>query len=536
MTDSIAAPTDKQPVLAVEAKREDGGKSSDDVETAVSQPEEDEQPRFSVFTLWQKRAIVCCAALTAFFSPMTAQIYLPALTSIAEDLQVSSAKVNLTITTYMIFQGVVPMFVGSLADGWGRRPAYIICFVVYIAANIGLALAPSYGAVLGLRCVQSAGSSPTVALCSAVVADVATSAERGSYIAFTVLPIVLAPSLGPIIGGLLTQYLGWRSIFWFCAILAGVTFLLLLAFFPETCRTIVGDGSIPAPVTHRTLWQLFQKSMKKRTEKNDESDPGPLPKGPKKPKLKLEMPNFLGSLMMLTEKETCLLVVSSSICLGGFYGISAALPTQLTNDYGLNQTEVGLMFLPIAVASFITGAIAGRLMQWRYRHYCDKTGVPFDRTRQIDLSNFPIERARLDVGTPLLAVAGLGVISWGWAIQARAHLAVLCFLMVVMGLGMVGYNNTSNTLLVDVQPGRPGTVTAAGNFVRCLLGAGFSAAVIPMIEAIGAGWTFTIFGALYLVFTPFLFLVRARGIKWRAELRMKIEKKKEAEEVSSPSS
>lgn len=77
------------------------------------------------------------------FSPLTAQIYLPALTAIAEDLNVTSSQVNLTITTYMIFQGITPMFIGSLADSGGRRPAYLVCFVIYIAANIGLALAPT---------------------------------------------------------------------------------------------------------------------------------------------------------------------------------------------------------------------------------------------------------------------------------------------------------------------------------------------------------------------------------------------------------
>lgn len=200
--------------------------------------------RYSVFTTWQKRAMVLAAALTAFFSPLTAQIYLPALTVIANDFDVTSSQINLTITTYMVFQGITPMFIGSLADSGGRRPAYVVCFVIYIAANIGLALAPSYNALLGLRCLQSAGSSTTVALCTAVVADLVTSAERGQYIGFTVVPAVLAPALGPVIGGLLSQYLGWRSIFWFLVITSGATVVLIVLFLPETCRHIVGDGSI----------------------------------------------------------------------------------------------------------------------------------------------------------------------------------------------------------------------------------------------------------------------------------------------------
>ena len=83
-----------------------------------------------------------------------------------------------------IFQGLAPAFIGELADTAGRRPAYFFCFVVYIAANVGLALQNSYAALFLLRCLQSTGSSATIALSSGVVADVATAAERGKYMGF----------------------------------------------------------------------------------------------------------------------------------------------------------------------------------------------------------------------------------------------------------------------------------------------------------------------------------------------------------------
>src|SRR4051812_24715285 len=79
------------------------------------------------------------------------------------------------------------------------------------------------------------------------VADVAIPAERGSYIAITSLAVVLAPSLGPILGGIISQYLGWHWIFWFLDILAVVFFIPTLLYMPETCRLIVDDGSVPPP-------------------------------------------------------------------------------------------------------------------------------------------------------------------------------------------------------------------------------------------------------------------------------------------------
>ena len=138
-------------------------------------------PAHSVFSKRQKLWIVFMTAWAGFFSPMSASIYFPVLNSLSRDLKVSSGIINLTLTSYMIFQGLAPTIFGDLADMAGRRPAYFIGFVIYIGANVGLACQNNYAALLVLRCLQSSGSSGTVALGSGVVADIASSAERGSY-------------------------------------------------------------------------------------------------------------------------------------------------------------------------------------------------------------------------------------------------------------------------------------------------------------------------------------------------------------------
>uniref|UniRef100_A0A0D2Y2C1 Major facilitator superfamily (MFS) profile domain-containing protein n=1 Tax=Fusarium oxysporum (strain Fo5176) TaxID=660025 RepID=A0A0D2Y2C1_FUSOF len=401
---------------------------------------------YSSFSLWQKRLIVLAAASTALFSPMTAQIYFPALPAIAKDLGVTTSQINLTVTTYMIFQGITPMFIGSLADSGGRRPAYLVCFTIYIAANIGLALAPSYGALLGLRCLQSAGSASTVALCFAVVADVVTSAERG---------------------GVLAEFLGWRSIFWFLAIFAGVTIVLLALFYPETCREIVGDGSIKAPLVYRSVWQILVSRRKRSgSERNGLSRQGSRASTVKK--FKFKFPNVLDSILMLFEKETGFLLGFSSICFAGFYCIATAMPTLFKEIYGYNELEIGLTFLPMAAGSVIAAFIVGTFTNRNFKRHCEKQGIPYERI---------------------------------------------------------------NSLLIDIHPRKAGTASAANNLTRCLVGAGASAAIVPMIDAMGTGWAFTLVGGLYVLGCPILITVMVRGVKWREELRVKEEKKQKAKEA-----
>ena len=92
-------------------------------------------------------------------SPLSNFIYYPAISTLATDLSVSVEAINLTITSYMAVSGLVPSILGSIADLFGRRPVYLISFIIYFAANVDLALQHSFSALLVLRMAQSAGSS-----------------------------------------------------------------------------------------------------------------------------------------------------------------------------------------------------------------------------------------------------------------------------------------------------------------------------------------------------------------------------------------
>lgn len=117
------------------------------------------EPPFSIFTRGQKRWISWLASFGAMFSTLNSYIYFPAVTPMARDLDVSVALINLTITCYLVMAGLAPAFMGDLADRDGRRPVYILMFILMMVANIGIATQTSYPALFVLRMLQSAGSS-----------------------------------------------------------------------------------------------------------------------------------------------------------------------------------------------------------------------------------------------------------------------------------------------------------------------------------------------------------------------------------------
>ncbi|KAF8849969.1 MFS general substrate transporter, partial [Acephala macrosclerotiorum] len=151
---------------------------------------------YTIFNRFERVFYAWVASVAAFASPVTTSIYYLALTILAKALNTSLQDINLSITTYTIFQALAPTFVGGISDRYGQRPAYFLCFVIYIAANTGLALQTSYVALLILRMVQSSGSSRTISLLNGVVSDVSTRSERGKYIDIAALGSNLGPAVG----------------------------------------------------------------------------------------------------------------------------------------------------------------------------------------------------------------------------------------------------------------------------------------------------------------------------------------------------
>ncbi|KAL4926197.1 major facilitator superfamily domain-containing protein [Aspergillus undulatus] len=464
---------------------------------------------YSIFTKAQKRYIVFAASWAGFFSPVSSQIYFPALNSIADDLGVTTTLINLTLTSYMIFQGLAPMFVGDFADKAGRRPAYLVCFVIYLAANIGLALQDSFAALFVLRCLQSAGSSATIALSAGVVSDIAVAAERGSYMGFVTAGSLLGPAMGPVIGGLLSQYLGWRSVFWFLTIFAGAFMVPFVLFFPETARAIVGNGSIPPQKWNMSLISWFKARTTTPPEELDRP--------------RLRFPNPTRTIAIVFQKDIGIILFANAILFAGFYDVSASITTIYSDLYGLDDLQIGLCYLPFGLGATVASIATGKMLDFNYRRLAKRLNVPLHETRARNLTHFPIEKARLQVALPLLTLGTFTIIAFGWCLHFGVHVAAPTTILFFMGLCLTGSFNTVGTMLVDFYPMNAAAATASNNFVRCLLGAGATALIDPMLKAMGRGWCFTFIALVMLLTTPLLWVVIRQGPRWRKERQAKID-------------
>ncbi|KAK8123810.1 hypothetical protein PG999_003728 [Apiospora kogelbergensis] len=165
-------------------------------------PQEDERSAYTAFSLTYRWYLTLLLGYLCLASSLTANIYFPLISLLAEQYHTSIHGINLTITIYVAVQGIAPSIFSPLSDTLGRRPVYIASFALYAAACLGLAFShDSYATLMVLRALQSMGGSATLSLAYAVVADYAVHSERGKFLGPMMVATNIGPSIGPPIGG-----------------------------------------------------------------------------------------------------------------------------------------------------------------------------------------------------------------------------------------------------------------------------------------------------------------------------------------------
>lgn len=335
----------------------------------------------------------------------------------------------------------------------------------------------------------------------------------------------LGPSLSPILGGAFSQSLGWRSIFWFLVIFGAVLFVLTLIFFPETCRKIVDNGSVPPPTWNKSLLNhIHERRLRKEGMLSNSTQQGSLAKNQR-----FRFPDPFSTIRVLADKEQFLLLFYAGVIYAGFYAISATITTQFRAIYGLNDLKLGLCFIPISVGGILATVTNGKYdpIDRNYARYAKRLNMPLTKNRRQDISNFPIERARLEILLPLMIAGSLFTVGYGWLLQAETNLAAPLVLLTFIGFFFSAAFKVVTILNIDLAEGKAGTASASFNLIRCLLGAGSTAVIDLIFKAMGRGWTFTFIGLVQIALSPMLLAIIKWGPGWRKEKAERKRNKKE---------
>ncbi|KAK4686771.1 hypothetical protein P7C73_g3346, partial [Tremellales sp. Uapishka_1] len=499
---------------------------------------------YSAFSPATKYLVVVLSAISGILSPISSNIYVPAIPTLAIVFNTTNTKITLGVTVFLVFQAITPSIFGAASDTYGRRPIYVVTLLVYLAADIGLACCPTsaYWLLLVLRALQATGGSAVIAIGAGAISDIAEPKERGKYFAIFQAGAMTGPALGPTIGALLNSGLGWRSIFWFLAILTGVVLVPLIFFYPETLRSLVGDGSIPPPALNCSPTMLFQRRKMKRAAKKMGEEGEHVERPPRKKvtpdeqglsaaaddrdRLVSTLVGFHDPLQARDHPGLPLRLATVSRILlhlsGLFHSVVGQVPSLFSADRSVLSVRLDLSLFPLSVdggtlrpsglGTICTSLLNGRQIDYFYRKETERVGGDFKKKPD----EFRIEYTRLRCLFPFMTCFLCASIALGWCLETQAPLAVTLVVNFFVGLG-TGTINTATVYGQDVVVGKGGAVSASLNLVRCIFGAIGTACIQQMYSSIGPGWSMVLLSGICLAGTPLLWVVITQAPKWRKQ-------------------
>ncbi|MFJ8195708.1 MFS transporter [Streptomyces sp. NPDC096152] len=309
-------------------------------------------------------AICCMSLLIVSLDNTVLNVALP---SMQRELRATTSGLQWTIDAYTLVLASLLMLAGSTADRIGRRRVFTAGLVVFGAGSLLCSLAPDLELLVVFRMVQAVGGSMLNPVAMSIITNTFTDArERARAIGAWGAVIGISMAAGPLVGGLLVESVGWRSIFWVNLPVALAALLLTLRFVPESRAP---KPRRPDPVGQVLVIALFGSLTYAIIEA---PDAGP---GTVLPFAAVALAALLALLWYEPRRAEPLIdlrffhsapfsgatgiAVSAFAALGGFLFLSTLY---LQNVRGLDALHAGLWMLPMAVPTFLCAPLSGRLV------------------------------------------------------------------------------------------------------------------------------------------------------------------------------
>lgn len=166
--------------------------------------------------------------------PLSTDLYLPALPGMTADFATDVARVQLTLSVFLIGFAVAQLFYGPVSDRYGRRPAMLFGLALYLFSSVACMLATSVDVLIAARFFQALGACAGPVLGRAIVRDVYGPVQAARVLAYLSGAMAVAPMLGPLLGSWLTVWFGWRANFAALALFSAVQTVVVFRLLGES--------------------------------------------------------------------------------------------------------------------------------------------------------------------------------------------------------------------------------------------------------------------------------------------------------------
>ncbi|KAG2101822.1 major facilitator superfamily domain-containing protein [Suillus discolor] len=251
-----------------------GSKSSNepvklDIEHAVVE----DDPR--IWSNTKKNVVLFIISGASIIAGLCANIQNPTNAQIEQQLHTSSGDISLSLSLYILAQGILPMIWSAISEIKGCKTVYLFSLVLFTLGSAIVAIFRTIGFVIGMCIIQGTGASAVLAIGAATLAGIYEPHQRGEMMGVFYAAPLLGPLFGSIIGGALTQGLIWRAVFWFLTIWGGIIFSAFLFLFKDTFqkeRSMAYQNVLKRRLREQQLSEAMDDSQnisKKESQVND---------------------------------------------------------------------------------------------------------------------------------------------------------------------------------------------------------------------------------------------------------------------------
>ncbi|MEU5362545.1 MFS transporter [Streptomyces sp. NPDC005925] len=468
-------------------------------------------------------AICCMSLLIVSLDNTVLNVALPAM---QREFHAGTSGLQWTIDAYTLVLASLLMLAGSTADRIGRRRVFMAGLVVFTVGSALCSVAPSLEALVAFRTVQAVGGSMLNPVAMSIITNTFTDPrERARAIGAWGAVVGISMAAGPLVGGLLVESVGWRSIFWLNLPVGLAALLLTRRFVPESRAR---KARRPDPFGQALVIVLFGSLTYAIIEAPNAGGAVVLPFAalaltalvtlvwyePRRTEPLIDL-RFFGSVPF---SGATVIAVASFAALGGFLFLSTLY---LQNVRGLSALDAGLWMLPMAVPTFLCAPVSGRLVGTRG------------------------PRVPLVIAGCAMTVSGLLFALF----EAETTNATLFTGYVLFGIGFGFVNAPITNTAVSGMPRAQAGVAAAVASTSRQLGQTLGVAVIGAVLATGVGsspyrdtfvsaaqpgwWILTACGAAVLILAAVTTGSRARRTAERTAERLESAEVREAAGVSA---
>ncbi|KAH6675358.1 major facilitator superfamily domain-containing protein [Plectosphaerella plurivora] len=471
------------------ARKPDSPSSSEDQYMLVTfVPNDPENPRnWSTAYRWYVTLVV---AVTCFVVAFCSSVITADVQGVASEFNVSEEVALLSISVFVVGFGIGPMAFAPLSEIYGRRVIYGSTLLIAVIFIIPCAVAKNITTLLVCRTIDGIAFSAPMTLVGGTLADLWHNGERGvPMAAFSAAPFI-GPAIGPLVGGFLSDNLGWRWLYYIQLILAFVVWVLITFTVPETY----------AP----TILARRAASLRKSTGSSShvtEQDIDPRP-------MSARLVVFLIRPFQLLFGELIVFLISlyMSVLYGLLYMFFVAYPIVYQGGKGWSASNTGLMFIPIAVGVLLSAACAPLVN----KHYL-KVAARYD--------GHPPPEIRLIPMMISCWCIPIGLFIFAWTSYPRLHWIGPALGGFPVGFGFIFLYNSANNYLVDSYQHQAASALAAKTCIRSFWGAAVVLFTEQMYDRLGDQWASTLLAFLGLAccVIPFLFWKFGAKIRERSK-------------------